>query len=167
MLEAIYRLVNEGLNIECTIVGEGPLKEEMVQYIKKNSLEKSVTLLNFQPQDIIKQILLESDIFILPSIIAKNGDRDGLPNVIVEAMVLGIPVISTKISAIPEMIENKQTGLLVKDKDANAIVKAVKELINDKSLYNSIVENAKNKIISELEIQYCTDSLIHVFQNNL
>ncbi len=167
LLEAISKLVRQGHNIKCTIVGEGYLKEKFIEYINENDLEKSVNLLNFQSQDKVKDILLESDMFILPSIIAKNGDRDGLPNVIVEAMVLGVPVISTEISAIPEMIENRYSGLLVKDKDANAIVNAVKELINDKNLYGSISENAKKKVKSELEIQHCTNSLIKIFQNNL
>lgn len=167
LLEAMHKLINEGLNIQCTIIGEGTLKEELANYIEDNNLEKYIVLLDFQPQDIVKYILLKSDIFVLPSIIAENGDRDGLPNVIVEAMTLGIPVISTGISAIPEMIENRHTGLLVKDKDANAIVSAVKELISDENLYSSIVENAKRKIKSELEIQHCTDHLINVYENNM
>ena len=163
----MHKLINEGLNIRCTIIGEGTLKDELGNYIKDNNLEKNIVLLDFQPQDIVKNILLKSDIFVLPSIIAENGDRDGLPNVIVEAMTLGIPVISTGISAIPEMIENRHTGLLVKDKDANAIVNAIKELISDENLYTSIVENAKKKIKSELEIRHCTDHLIDVYQNNI
>ncbi|MBJ6367821.1 glycosyltransferase [Snuella sedimenti] len=167
LLGAIDGLVKEGVSIECTIIGEGPLKETLIDYIKRHGLLEHVTLLDFQPQEVVKQILLESDIFVLPSIIAENGDRDGLPNVIVEAMLLGVPVISTAISAIPEMVEDRQTGLLVKDKDARAIAMAVQELIYDQNLYRTIAEKAKKKIKSELEIGHCTDNLVTVFQNNI
>lgn len=94
-----------------------------------------------------------SDIFVLPCIITKNGDRDGIPNVLLESMSVGTPVISTNISAIPELIEDKITGILVPEKNEIAIANAILTLYKDSNLYKNITENARKKIKKVFDIE--------------
>ncbi|WP_025742483.1 glycosyltransferase family 4 protein [Aquimarina pacifica] len=165
LLESIKILVDKGKNINCTIIGEGVLKDKMIDFIRTNRLEAFIKIIGFQKQDMVRQMFIKSDVFVLPSIIAQNGDRDGLPNVIVEAMALGLPVISTATSAIPEVIEDRITGLLVKEKDSLAIARAIDELIANQELYNLIRKNAENKIQSKMHIEHATNKIANLFRS--
>ena len=174
LLKALEILINENKKVNCTIIGEGPLLEELKNYTSKNQLHDFVRILDFMTQKEVIKHFVASDIFVLPCIVAKNGDRDGLPNVIMEAMAIGIPVISTAVSAIPEIIEcsagihaYEKTGLLVPVQDEKALAEAILNLKNDAELYYGIVKNARNKVWNEFDIDKCTNRLIEVFNNNI
>jgi glycosyltransferase involved in cell wall biosynthesis len=167
LLRAIKILVESGIDIKCTIVGEGPLKTQFDKYIKESGISKYVQILGFMHQDNVKEYICRSDMFVLPCIVADNGDMDGLPNVILEAMALNIPVISTSISAIPEVIDDRFNGLLVKEKDEEAIANAIMELVKDEKLYERIKNNSRTKLLDEFDIGECTSKLIDIFRNNI
>jgi len=167
LLEAVKLLIEQGTRVQCTIIGEGPLQKQLKVYIREMGLNNYVDLFGFVPQDEIKRYLSGADIFVLPCIVAENGDRDGLPNVILEAMLMGVPVISTPVSAIPEVIEDRVTGMLVKEKDSQTLANAISELVNNRELYDKIVENSKRKILKEFSIQKSTEKLVEVFINNI
>ena len=167
LLEAVRLLVQDDIQITCTIIGEGPLQKGMENYIKDNRLGKAVHLLNFLPHEQVKSFLTHSDIFILPSVIAKNGDRDGLPNVILEAMLCGIPVISTPVSGIPEIIKDCITGLLVREKDSKAIADAIIRLKDNPELYYKITYNGRKEVIEKFDIEENTSKLLKTFENNI
>ena len=165
LVEAIHILIKKGYKVKCSIIGEGPLKETLENHIKDNRSHQYVYIIDFIEQTEVKKYFITSDLFILPCIIAQNGDRDGLPNVILEAMIMGVPVISTPVSAIPEIIEDRVTGILVRKNNANAIADAILELKNDRELYNKIVENSRRKLREEFTIESCTSKLIESFKN--
>jgi colanic acid/amylovoran biosynthesis glycosyltransferase len=167
LLKAIHLLIEQKMNIRCTIIGEGPLQGQLEYFIMTNSLGEHVKIVPFLPQNEIKTHYLNSNIFVLPCIVAKNGDMDGLPNVIIEAMALGIPVISTPISAIKETIEHRETGLLIPEKSESAIANAIMELINDRYLYHDIARKGKIKIQEEFAIDTCTNKIIELFKNKV
>jgi glycosyltransferase involved in cell wall biosynthesis len=107
-----------------------------------------------------------NNIFILPCIIASDGDRDGLPNVLLESMMIGVPVITTKISAISELIEDGENGVLIPDKDAIAISEAILQLVNNIELYKKIkkiVENGHRKIKNDFNIKVSTNLILRLF----
>ena len=166
LLRAIKLLIDKGYRAHCTIIGKGPLRKKMEKYVKDFGLYNYVDIPGFLPQSELKQYFINADIFILPCIVAENKDRDGLPNVILEAMVMGVPVISTNISAIPEVIEHRETGFLVREKDEQAIVNTITELWNDRKLYMKISEDSKRKIFKEFSIERSTDELVTIFRNN-
>jgi glycosyltransferase involved in cell wall biosynthesis len=165
LLKAIHILTTQGHNIQCTIIGEGPMKKQLTSYIKKNELQGAVQLVGFVPQKEIRRHFENSDMFVLPSIIAENGDMDGLPNVILEAMAMGVPVISTPVSAIPEAIEDRITGLLVKEKDEIAMANAILELKNNKMLYKEIATNGRKKIYEKFDMKTSTANLVKIYRN--
>ncbi len=167
LLDAVFLLANEGVKIKCTIVGEGPLRNELEIYIEGNRITQFVQIIDFQPQDIVKKYLLKSDVFVLPCVIAENGDIDGLPNAILESMAIGLPVISTSISAIPEAVVNRETGLVVNQRDGESIAKAILELRNNPDLYSLITLNAQKKIKEKFSIEKCNKSLLEVFEDNI
>jgi glycosyltransferase involved in cell wall biosynthesis len=167
LIKAISILVAQGIRIHCTIIGEGELKQQLLTLIKAERIHNFVRILPFVTQDRIRELLLQSDVFVLPSIIADDGDRDGLPNVIIESMLSGLPVVSTSVSGIPEVVKHMETGLLVREKDELSIVNAINFLMNDKEIYAGIVRNARKKILELLNIESCTDELVDVLESNL
>jgi len=163
LLQAVSLLKRGNHSIHCNIVGDGPLKGAFQDYIEREDLSDVITLCGEQSQERIKGMYAASDLFILPCIVAPDGDRDGLPNVLVEALSMGLPVIATPVSAIPELIVHGSTGLLVPEKDPEGIVKSVLQLVNDKQLYESIARNGVRKITSEFNIDRSTSRLMDIF----
>ncbi|NVO09759.1 MAG: glycosyltransferase family 4 protein [Bacteroidales bacterium] len=164
LLKAIRILKGNGTKIHCTIIGNGPLQKQLKRFIIKNNLTHCVRLKDLISQEEVKQQVADSDIFVLPCIVVKNGDRDGLPNVLLEAMAMGIPVISTNISAIPELIKDEETGLLVSEKNETAIADAILRLNNDNQLYNRIAENGERKVKDSFDIEISTNKLVAIFE---
>jgi glycosyltransferase involved in cell wall biosynthesis len=99
----------------------------------------------------------------LPSIIASNGDRDGIPNVILEAMSLGVPVISTWTSGIPEVISDGVDGLLVPPGDAETLAQTIKKLSESTPLRKTMANKAREKMVSRFEKTDKIDELFDLF----
>ena len=165
LLEAVNVLIKNGTKVRSTIIGEGPLKKQLENYIDDNKLNDFIRIHDFTSQDEIKKHYLNADIFVLPCIIAKNGDMDGLPNVIAESLAMGVPVVTTNISAIPELIENENTGLLVPEKNALAIVDAVLKLSYNPELYRNIALNGKVKVKTGFSLLKSNQHIMHLFEN--
>ncbi|TBO44280.1 glycosyltransferase family 4 protein [Pedobacter kyonggii] len=165
LLQAIKILVLKGLNVKCSIIGDGPLRKQLEDFTKRNALEDNIVLHGSLPQKDIISFYGESDIFILPCVIADNGDRDGLPNVLVEALATGIPAISTSVSAITELITHEQTGILVKEKDPDQIAEAVLRLSGDPELCSYLSRNGREKVEREFQIKNSTDRLMELFNS--
>jgi len=126
LVEACARLKEKGYDFRCRIVGEADDQSERVRsLIQKLHLEETLEISGGVTQEALRGIYAECAIFVLPCQIVSNGDRDGIPNVLVEAMAMEIPVLSTAISGIPELIENKANGLIVPQKDARALADAL------------------------------------------
>jgi glycosyltransferase involved in cell wall biosynthesis len=113
----------------CEIIGEGPLESALRSQIAGEGLESCVKLTGPQTQSQIALRLAHATIFVLPCTQEKGGGMDNLPTVIMEAMAAGLPVISTPLAGIPEMIENGVSGLLVPEHDPEAICAAIEQLI--------------------------------------
>jgi colanic acid/amylovoran biosynthesis glycosyltransferase len=163
LLQAIEILINKGIKVNCTIIGDGPLKKELIKFSFRKGLSNYVEFKGTKTREEVFNYLPFADIFILPCIVAANGDRDGLPNVLIEAMIMGIPVITTNISAIPELIENEVTGLLVPEKNEAAIVDAVLKLYGDSVLYSKIVNKGKEVVMKNFNNQYSTNKMEKLF----
>lgn len=148
MIEAASLLRDHGFNFTYKIVGNGPLYKDLANLIALAGLKNHVLLTGSKTQKDVMAELKNSNIFVLPSFTARNGDSEGIPVSLMEAMAIGKICISTYHSGIPELISDKKNGFLVREKDANAIFDVIKFIINQPKLMRSIRENAHETIIN-------------------
>ena len=127
-------LAGGGKSFQCEIIGEGPLETELRRQIEGLGLQNRVVLSGAKPQSQVRQRLAAANVFVLPSVIDSHGGMDNLPTVIMEAMATGLPVVSTNISGIPEMVIENETGFLVQPGAVVALSGAIEKVINDRSL---------------------------------
>jgi len=152
LLKACRILKDRGYGFKCEIIGgqEEPSYSAYFLELKKLhtqlELEGSVFILGAQTFDKVSEKYSSSDIFVLPSVVAKDGDRDITPNSLIEAMAMKLPVISTTLSGIPEIVENDKNGLLVQPNNECALADAIIKLIEDKDLRIRLGENAMKKL---------------------
>jgi colanic acid/amylovoran biosynthesis glycosyltransferase len=134
LLDACRLLADRGTRFACEIVGEGPIRATLAARIDRLGLDAHVRLLGALPHEDVVTRLREATVFALPSVTAPDGDRDGIPNVILEAMAMRLPVVSTRQSGIPEAVVDGGTGLLVPPGDATALADALGRLLADDAL---------------------------------
>ena len=134
LVRACALLVERGKSFRCEIIGEGSLEHELRRQINELSLQNRVVLTGAKPQTQLRHRLAVANIFVLPSVIDRDGGMDNLPTVIMEAMAVGLPVVSTNIGGIPEMVIQNETGFLVQPGDAAGMADAIEKVINDRSL---------------------------------
>ncbi len=139
LLESFDRLKRETKNkVVLFIVGDGPEKRTLEKLAKKLNINDSVFFLGYKKNAIKFMTLF--DLFILPSL------WEGQPNVILEAMALGLPVIATNVGGVPEMIQNKENGFLVKPNDSEALTKAIEFLVNSEPDRKKISDKAARSV---------------------
>lgn len=161
-IEMVHKLVSEGNNIHLNIIGDGPLKEELGKKIIELNLQEHITLLGSQNQKQVHQQMLESDFFILMSHTSSNGDKEGIPVVLMEAMASGLPVISTYHSGIPELITNNKSGWLVPENDAQAGFEVFRNAIKNVTELNEVKSNARKKIGKEFNSELLNQQLLEL-----
>ena len=134
LIRTCVLLAERGKSFRCEIIGEGPLENELRRQIDELHLQNNVVLTGAKPQTELRGRLTAANVFVLPSVIDPDGGMDNLPTVIMEAMATGLPVVSTNIGGIPEMIVENETGFLVQSGDVVAMADAIETVINDSSL---------------------------------
>jgi colanic acid/amylovoran biosynthesis glycosyltransferase len=134
LLRASASLVKRGKSFQCEIFGEGPLENQLRAQIEKSGLKELVQLPGAKPQHELRERLAAANAFVLPSVPEAEGGMDNLPTVIMEAMATGLPVVSTRIGGIPEMVIDNETGFLVRPDDPMALADAIEKVVNDRSL---------------------------------
>ena len=134
LIRACALLVERGRSFQCDIYGEGPLENQLRAQIEELGLRQFVQLPGPKPQHELRAHLANASVFILPSVPEPEGGMDNLPTVIMEGMATGLPVVSTRIGGIPEMVIENQTGFLVQPEDAVALAGAMEKVTSDRSL---------------------------------
>ena len=157
LLHACASLKNTGHAFHCVLVGYGPLEHDLQQMIRDLGLDDCVHLTGKVPRDGVLNWYRQASVFVLPCQIAEDGDRDGIPNVLVEAMAMGLPVVSTSIASIPELIQDGSNGLLVSPRHDEALAQALSTLLHDPTRRVSLGLNAR-KTVEEL---FCASKNIH------
>lgn len=165
LIEACGILAKKNIQFQCIILGGGPLKESYLELIDQLNLKDKVTLLGTKSKAEIRELYQKSDIFSLPCTVAKSGDQDGVPNVLMEAMAMQVPVISTPISGIPDLIHTEENGLLTPDRDPAGLAQALERLINSESLRNELGEKGRATVIKDFNIRTTSAKLASVFRS--
>jgi len=150
LLEAFSKLVENIENVRLTIVGHGPLKSMILSKIELLNIKEYVDFIDTSSEvdffTLFKETLISHDIFVLPSVTAKNGDEEGTPIVISNAMAVGLPVISTPIGGIERAIENEVTGYLVEPNSSDDLFKRMYFLSKNTECWNDISIQARDRI---------------------
>jgi glycosyltransferase involved in cell wall biosynthesis len=112
----------------------------------------------------VRQILSEASVFVLPSVVTARGDRDGIPVALMEAMAVGLPVVSTRVSGIPELVVHGVTGLLADEKDAPGLADAITRLFNDPAAAQAMAAEARRKVEQEFDVAREAQKLLDAMQ---
>lgn len=164
-LKACSLLIENNVEVEYNIIGDGPLRKQLENYVIQLGLKNIVGIHGEKDQEEVFNLLLNSNIFLLPSVTATNGDMEGIPVSIMEACLLGVPVVSTKHSGIPELIEDGFSGFLAEERNPLALKHKILECIN---MYKSgsidqIIQNAKDSVQKEFDTDMNMKRLVNLF----
>lgn len=154
LLHACHALHKIGYTFQCQIVGYGPLQAELERQIAQLGLHGIVHLVGRLTQDELIERYRRATLFVLPCQIADDGDRDGIPNVLVEAMAMQLPVVSTPVSGIPELVKHGQNGLLVPQQDAEALAKALALLLDRPELREAFGRAGRAKVCQQFSTEH-------------
>ncbi len=160
LIDACHELKKRECMFQCYIAGEGPERSTLERLIDVYGLTKNVHLLGDMVHDDIIHLVRKASVFVLPS------RSEGIPVSIMEAMALRVPVISTDITGIPELVEHEQSGLLVPPNDSHVLAEKIVLLFKNEKLGESLSTNGYRKIVSEFNAEREIDKLISLWQSN-
>ena len=163
LVMACDRLRQEGLACKCLIVGEGPEGDRLQKMVADLKLEDRVELLGqLQPEELLPYFQ-RADFLAMPACV-RNNDQDGIPTVLMEAMAMEIPVVATRVSGIPELVKDGETGLLVNPDDHEALAAALARLLADRELARRLAAAGRARVLSEFNLQRSAARLLELFR---
>ena len=131
LLMACRQLHAQGVEVHLTLAGDGPERGKIRELIDREGLAQRVSLPGAVPHREVARLMAGADLLVMPSLIAPSGDRDGIPNVILEALLCEVPVVASAVSGIPEVIQDGDTGWLTAPGDPEALARAVAAALAD------------------------------------
>jgi len=152
-----------GRQLDYHLVGDGPLREELEQLARAEGVAERVTFHGARRSDEVVGLLARANILMAPSVTASNGDMEGIPMVLMEAMAQGLPVISTAHSGIPELVRHGESGVLVPERDADALAAAVTDLVRTPERWPSLLSHARRTVEAEFDSNQLAKDLEQVF----
>ncbi len=167
LIEACTILKRKGIEIKCLLLGEGPEKDNIIKMVKELQLEDNIEFSGRRPQSELPSVYGRAKVFVLPSLITGSGDRDGIPNVLAEAMAMGLPVISSDLPNISELIEHDRDGILVREKDPEALASAIEELISSRGKRGLLGAAAREKVEREFDARKHIEKLSNVLNQDM
>jgi glycosyltransferase involved in cell wall biosynthesis len=153
LLEACAKLVEEGLDIELEIVGEGPERGRLEERIRRLGLGDRCKLVGALPETEVFRRVEGADVFALSSLI------EGLPVSLMEAMALGVPVVAPRLTGIPELVVDGETGVLFHPADWGGLAAALRRLLEDASLRSSLAAKGREKVACEYDVDVSVEPL--------
>jgi glycosyltransferase involved in cell wall biosynthesis len=158
LVAACALLAQRGVTFTCDIVGGGEQHAALQQQIAASQLTDRVRLLGPRPQQEIITLVQSAAVFAAPCVVGADGNADGLPTVLLEAMALGTPCISTDVTGIPEVIRDGETGLSVPQRDPAALAQAIARLLSDSAARQQLAVSARALIESDFDSQRNIDT---------
>ena len=161
LIEACALLRDRGVEVECTVVGDGPLFADLQSKIRALSLGDIVTLEGALPQSEVRRLAAESDLFVLACVVAADGDRDGIPVALAEAMAVGLPVVSTDVVGVSELVQSG-TGVLAEPGDASSLADAIESVLNGDMEMMGIA--GRDVVVAQFDLRAGVARLLELFQ---
>jgi glycosyltransferase involved in cell wall biosynthesis len=163
LVAACGLLRDRGLTFRCRIVGDGPLRHALARAIRDASLDDVVELSGWLAPDRLAVMMSGAAAFVAPSRISASGDRDGIPNVVLEAMAARRPVVATDVSGIPEAVVNGVTGLLVPPGDAAALADALQRILGGPDAGREMGEAGRRRVLACFDLTSNSRRLAELF----
>lgn len=164
LLRALARLAAENRPFTCEIYGDGPLDDELLRLRDSLGLRAQVELMGARSSDQIAAALGAADAFVLTPLVTEDGDRDGIPNVLVEAMACGLPVVTTSAGGITELVESEVNGLVTAPGDVSAVADALSRLLGDPGLRGRLGAAARGTVENGYDIDFAARALETLFR---
>lgn len=166
ILHALAQLKKEGLDFRYALIGDGTDRKQLKQLVGKLGLDDVVEFTGTIAHDQVLEYFRTAQAFVLACMEAKDGDRDGIPNVIAESMAMGVPVVSTNVSGVPELVEDKVTGMLVPSRDVEAIAESIRSILTDAELRRRVIPAARDKVHEVFDNSVLIGRLGDIFADN-
>jgi len=163
LLDALALLTERGIPWRCHVVGGGPLLEDLQRQREALGLHE-LELMGAQQQSVVKELLAQADAFVLPCVVARDGDIDGIPVSLMEAMAVGCPVVSTRVSGIPELVIHGETGLLADPEDPAGLADAFARLAGEPDLAARLSRAGREHVAREFNLATETAKLRDYFR---
>lgn len=164
LVEALKEVLDRGISFRCLLVGEGPLRETLNHQIREARLEGQVVLLGGLPRSKIIELLKGVDVMVLPSVRLESGKQEGIPVALMEGMAMELPVIATRISGVPELVEDGVNGLLVPEKDPAALAAAILAVYQDPESRRRFGINARKVVLADFNLHKSAQVLYSLIQ---
>lgn len=149
---ALAQLRNRGLACRWRVIGDGPERTRLERLCHEHGIADLVTFLGPRDNAAVREELLATDLAVLPCVIAADGERDGIPIFLCEAMALGVPVVSTPISGIRELVRDGDTGFLTTPDDATALATTLERALSDRATTAAIAERGRAAVHRQLDV---------------
>ena len=163
LLQALFIVKERGEHFQCEIYGDGPLCQPLKDWIEEHDMTGEVLLKGDRTQKELISIYQNANLFVLTPVQTEDGDRDGIPNVLVEAMAVGLPVITTAVAGIPELVAHNQNGLLYQPRDVEGISSGIIELLGSVEKRKQFGSAASKKVREHFDITQAAKQLKTLF----
>ena len=151
ILNALCLLRDRGISFRYVLIGDGEEKAALQKQITDMGLAAYVVMPGTLPHEKVLEHYSAADLFVLACRVAQNGDRDGVPNVLVESLAMGVPVVATHISALPELITHEISGLLVPPEDPDTLAAAMLRMLTDIPLRRQVIREGRKKVVEDFD----------------
>lgn len=166
-IRAVAKVATRQRNFRFAVIGDGELRPQLMNLIKQLNIQDVVTLLGSRPQNEVIQTLADSHILLAPSITSRDGDQEGTPTVILEALATGKPVLSSFHAGIPELIQDGVSGLLSPERDVDALADKLSYLIDRRDLWLQMGRAGRAYVEREHDINKLNDRLVETYKRLL
>ena len=163
-IEAFGQVSQKRSGLHYVIIGDGPIREQLVSRAKQFSSGNKVTFLGNVSNEDVLDYVSRATLVVMPSVIGSDRDRDGIPTALIEAMYLRTPVIGSRVSGIPELIDDGISGFLTEPKDVNQIAGKMDKLLSDETLRIQMGERAREKVKNEFNMETSVMRMIETWQ---
>jgi glycosyltransferase involved in cell wall biosynthesis len=164
--QALAILKQRGIVFRHLLIGDGEDRDDILALIAQLGLSEECHWQGTLAHDHVMACFRQADLFVLGCRLASNGDRDGIPNVFMESMAMGVPVVGTDVSAIPELITHEKSGLLVPADNPKAMADAIMRLLTDLPLRSKIIEAAKTTVATGFDNQNLALELVDIYRRH-
>jgi glycosyltransferase involved in cell wall biosynthesis len=164
LLMACYWLKHEQARFRCVIYGDGPQSQALAKMVEQLDLSGHVTLAGARSRQEIVSAYLQADVFVLTPFVMDNGDRDGIPNVLIEAMACGLPVVTTPVGGIPELVRHDHNGLLATPRGVSEIAAHIALLIRDEDCRTRLGVAARHTVEEYFDARIAGGQLAELFE---